>query len=47
VHSVYAQQDGTPLNLMTTMANWAEQAQTALFSLAPPMDTSNPSSLQV
>ena len=30
-----AQQEGSPLNLLTSMASWVHQAQTALFQMSP------------
>ncbi len=41
-----AQQEGSPLNLLTSMASWVHQAQTALFQMGP-SEGSDGSSLQV
>jgi hypothetical protein len=35
---VPVQQEGSPLNLLTTLSSWAQNAQTALFQLAAPVD---------
>ena len=32
------QDEGNPLNLLASMAGWAQQAQTALFTMAPPVN---------
>ena len=35
VCGLHAQQEGSPLNLLTSMASWVHQAQTALFQMGP------------
>ncbi|EIE21071.1 hypothetical protein COCSUDRAFT_33782 [Coccomyxa subellipsoidea C-169] len=40
-----AETEGSPLNLLTSMASWAAQAQTALFNMAPAESASSLQSL--
>ncbi len=45
VWCVHVQTEGSPLNLLTSMASWAAQAQTALFNMAPAESASSLQSL--